>query len=401
MEQSVQRDHRHDYPFPMGPLGTPPRIIALARKYRPLCPIRLPSGHNAWMITRKDDIHAVLTDRRFSRNLTYPGGPRFLGEDFNTLPGGIFNLDPPDHTRIRHVLQRFYTREGVAQHTASITRMADELLDKMAKGPNPTDLVQAYSAPLPLAISSEILRVPVQLRQRYAQCFRSQTNFAASSEEIATGIQAILRFCRDVVRSKQDELNPDEPIGALIAAHLEAVISEDELISTIAYLFVTGSDPLISPLGTGVLTLLAHPDQLRLCLDDASLWPKAVEEVLRYHHNGVLGMPRVALEDVEMHGVTIKKGEAVCATMLGATWDPRHYRNPEKFNILRETDGTATFGAGPHFCLGATLARVFLRIAYERLFTRFPTLSLAVPADDVPWEPDIIFTRPACLPVVW
>ncbi|MGR8012102.1 cytochrome P450 [Streptomyces hypolithicus] len=151
----------------------------------------------------------------------------------------------------------------------------------------------------------------------------------------------------------------------------------------------------------GTATLLIHRRQLNELLARPDLWPKAVEEILRYHHNGVLGLPRVATEDITLHDVTIRKGDGVCLPMLGATWDPAHYRNPPAFNIHRRTDGTATFGAGPHFCLGASLARMFLQTAYQALFTRFPTLFLAVAEDDIPWEADLFFTKPAALPVAW
>ncbi|SMG06730.1 cytochrome P450 [Paraburkholderia susongensis] len=401
MQANIGESERISYPFTPGSMGKPPEIIAWARKNRPVCPIRLPSGCHAWMLTRKDDIHMLLTDRRFSRDLTYPGGPRFVGEDFNALPGGLFNLDPPDHTRVKQVIYRFYTREAVARLEDPITLIAEKFLDAIGSGPNPTDLIPHYAAPLPLEVSSFILRVPAELRSDYAKFFKAQTNFVATPEEVATGIAAIVAFCRDVIRSRSEHGDREDPIAALIDAHRSGSISEDELVSTVAYLFITGSDPLVSPLGTGVFTLLAHPQELRRCLQDPLLWPKAVEEVLRYHHNGVLGMPRVALEDLVLHDVTIRKGDAVCATMLGATWDPKYYDSPEKFRILRKTDGTATFGAGPHFCLGATLTRQFLLIAYRKLFERFPSLAMAVSPEQVPWEQDIIFTKPACLPVVW
>ncbi|MCS0636461.1 cytochrome P450 [Streptomyces sp. LP05-1] len=392
------------YPFPPGELGTPPPVLAWARKYRPVCPVRLPSGTQVWMVTRKTDIAQVLTDARFSRNLVYEGAPRFVGEDFTSMAGGIFNLDPPDHTRVRRVISHFYTRAGAESYRPMVRRHAARLLDAMAEGPNPADLVPAYTAPLPLAVSSEILRVPVEQRDAYHSYFRTQTNLAVSAGEIAAATRAVIEFTGEVIEAKRREDrggNDRGPIEALIRARAAGEISESELQGTVAYLFVTGSEPLVSPLGTGVVTLLVHPRQLRACINDPALWPRAVEEVLRYHHNGVLGLPRVATEDVRLHGVTIAKGDGVCTPMLGATWDPAHYPNPAKFNIHRRTDGTATFGAGPHFCLGAALARMFLTTAYEALFTRFPGLLLAVSEYDIPWELDLFFTKPATLPVAW
>ncbi|MFB7645759.1 cytochrome P450 [Streptomyces sp. NPDC056084] len=402
MSVDVERMLPLQYPFTPGPLGTPPPVLDWARKHHPVCPVRLPSGTQVWMITRRSDIAQVLTDPRFSRDLVYQGAPRFVGEDFTSMAGGIFNLDPPDHTRVRHVISRFYTRAEVETYRPMVERHAARLLDAMADGPNPADLVPAYAAPLPLAVSSEILRVPVEQRETYLAYFRTQTNLAVPPEEIAAATKAVIAFTSEVIEAKRREGAAEQgPIEALIQAEAAGQISEQELQGTVAYLFVTGSEPLVSPLGTGVVTLLLHGGQLKECIKDPDLWPKAVEEVLRYHHNGVLGMPRVATEDVTLHGVTMRKGDGVCTPMLGATWDPEHYRNPAKFNIHRHTDAAATFGAGPHFCLGAALTRMFLHTAYQALFARFPSLFLAVPEDDIPWELDLFFTKPAVLPVAW
>ncbi|UQI46104.1 cytochrome P450 [Streptomyces sp. HU2014] len=389
------------YPFPPGELGAPPPLLGWARKKQPVCPVALPSGDRVWMVTRKDDITRVLTDPGFSRDLTYPGAPRFVGDDFTSVPGGIFNLDPPDHTRVRQVINRFYTRGAVERHRPVIEDHAVRLLDDMAHGSNPADLMPAYAAALPPRVAREILAVPAELHGDYHSCFRTQTHLAASAAAVAAATASITDFTREVIETKRRDPDPDEPIGALIRARSGGLISEDELIGTTSYLFVTGSEPLTAPLGTGVVTLLTHPRQLRECVKAPDLWPKAVEEILRYHHNGVLGMPRVATDDVTLHDVTIRKGEGVCCPMLGATHDPAHYPNPSRFNIHRTTDASATFGAGPHFCLGAPLTRLFLHTAYRTLFTRFPSLFLAAPEREIPWEDNVLFTKPASLPIAW
>ncbi|MFF8960631.1 cytochrome P450 [Streptomyces sp. NPDC014894] len=401
MTTTAEPDLPLSYPFPPGPLGTPPPLLAWARKHRPVCPVRLPSGDIVWMITRKTDITRVLTDSVFSRDLVYEGAPRFVGDDFTAVRGGIFNLDPPDHGRVRQVISRFYTRTGVERFRPLVRRNAARLLDAMESGLNPADLVAAYSAPLPLRVSCDILQVPVEHRSAFHSFFRAQTNLTITAREVSEATRAIGGFTAEIVESKRRSGGDDGPIGALIQARADGDISEDELQGTVSYLLVTGSDPLVSPLGAGVLTLLVHRRQLDEVLADGTLWPKAVEEILRYHHNGVLGVPRVALKEVTLHGVTIREGDGVSTPMLGATWDPAHYPNPSVFNIHRRTDGTATFGAGPHFCLGASLTRMFLRVAYQELFDRFPGLMLAMSEHDVPWEYDVAFTRPASLPVAW
>ncbi|MGI5200486.1 cytochrome P450 [Spirillospora sp. CA-108201] len=389
------------YPFPLGPYGTPPPVLTWAREHRPVCPVILPSGDRVWMITRKDDITRVFTDRRFSRDLTYPGAPRFVGDDFTIVPGGIFNLDPPDHTRIRHALNPFYTPARVQRYRPMIERHAGALLEAMASSPGPADLLEVYAAPLPLRVSCELLDIPIQHRVQYLEAFRTQIALNVDADQVSAATSTTLEFTDQVIAAKRARPSADDPVGALIRAHRDGAISEQELRGTVSYLFVTGSDPLVSPVATGVITLLRHREQLDQCIADPRLWPKAVEELLRYHHNGVLGYPRVATEDVTLHGVRIVKGDGVCAPMLGATWDERHYPAPDEFDIHRPTDATATFGAGPHFCLGAAFSRLYLAIAFQTLFDRFPELRLSVHEDDIPWRNDVGQTRPDQVPVCW
>ncbi len=354
-----------------------------------------------WLLTRRDDILRAAADPRFSRDLTYPGAPRIAGDDFNAIPGGIFNLDPPAHTRVRRILQPLYQRGPVEAMRPMIAAHAAELLDGMDAGPNPADLVAAYASPLALRVSCEVLRIPLEQRRSYLSLFRTQTDYTADPAEIGASTEAITALSASIVADRQERPDPGEPVGALILAHRDGVISRDELVGTVTYLLVTGADPVIGPLATGTLTLLRHPDQLAEVLADPGLWPAAVEEVLRYHHNGFLSNPRVALEDVEIRGVTVRAGEAVVTPFLAALWDPEHVRDPHRFRVRRSGDATAGFGHGPHHCLGSSLARVHLATAFAALFTRHPDLALAVRADDIPWEEEMLFSRPALLPVTW
>ncbi|MEH6373370.1 cytochrome P450 [Streptomyces sp. KLMMK] len=390
------------YPFALGPMGTPPPVVHWARAHRPVCPVLLPSGARAWMLTRGDDIRSVLADRRFSRRLAFAGAPRVVGEDFTAVPGSLFNLDPPDHTRLRQILAPYYTRTAAARCRPVIRALVDEVLGETARGPNPCDLMEAFAAPLPPRLACALLRVPRSLWEQGAAGFAAQSGFAADSAEVAAATEAVTGFTRRAVDLRRaDRSRRDDPLGALLTACQAGDITEEELYGTASYLLVTGVESLVSPMATGPLTLLLHRGQLLRCLADPALWPAAVEEVLRYHHNGVLGLPRIALEDVELHGTLIREGDAVCATMLGATWDPAHYRNPARFNIQRRENADPTFGAGPHYCLGAAQARTALTVAYHALFERLPGLELAVSPREIAWDTTSMFIRPATLPVVW
>jgi cytochrome P450 len=390
------------YPFPLGPMGTPPPLVHWARKHRPVCPVTLPSGTPAWMITRKTDIAEVLTDQRFSRDLASADAPRLRGKDFTSIPGSIFNTDPPDHTRIRKVVLPYYTRAHVERYRPVITKLVTETLDTMATGPNPTNLIEAFCEPLPPQIGCALLRLPDKFRAGFVDNMAIQSSFDADPTDTAAATDAVADLTHQVIQFRRDnEDDRDDPIGALITAREDDTLTEEEMHGTAYHLLITGVHALIPPLATGPFTLLLHDNQLRDCQREPALWPRATEEVLRYHHNGVLGLPRIAVEDVDLHDVTIQRGDAVVATMLGATWDPEHFHNPAKFDIHREENATATFGAGPHYCIGAAQARLVLTIAYQTLFERFPTLELAVGADEVPWDNEALFVQPLSLPVTW
>jgi cytochrome P450 len=197
-----------------------------------------------------------------------------------------------------------------------------------------------------------------------------------------------------------------DPIAALIAAQRQGDISEQELHGTVMYLFVTSAEPVTGPVAVGVYTLTRHPDQLdqlKTHADDA-LWDAAVWELVRYHHNSLISLPRMAIEDLTLHGVRIKAGDAIVTPWVAATWDPEHYHEPERFSIHRspKEEPAITFGTGPHFCLGANIARMYLHTALRTLFERLPGLTPAAQHEDITWEPDeFLFTRPTTLPITW
>ncbi|MFI8933185.1 cytochrome P450 [Streptomyces sp. NPDC053474] len=390
------------YPFALGPHGTPPQALEWARTHHPVCPVLLPSGGTAWMVTRKDDIRAVLTDRRFSRAVGHQQAPRLVEGDLSCLPGGIFNLDGPEHTRIRRIVSGYFSRAQVDSWRPLVERHTIALLDSLTATARTGDLVAAFTAPLPALISCDILGVPHELRAAYQSSFSTAADLTAGTTAVTGATRRLLELAdRVIAHSRRFPAATDSPVRALIRAHDDETLSTDDLRSTVVILLLTGGDALVAPPRSGHLHPFRHPHQLQQCRHRPDLWPRAVEEVLRYHHNGVLGPPRLATQDVVLHGVTIRQGHGVCTPALGATWDPAHYPDPAVFDIHRTTDGSATFGAGPHYCLGAALARRILHTAFTALFHRLPTVELAVPAAEVRWDHASSFTKPTALPIRW
>jgi cytochrome P450 len=221
-------------------------------------------------------------------------------------------------------------------------------------------------------------------------------------ESIADSLSLVTGLAEQVIQHHQAA--PDGVVGALIAAYDEGRLSFDEVRGTVVYLLVTSAEPIIGPVSTFVVTLLReHPQRALTSLrNKPELWPDAVSELLRIHHNGMISLPRQALEDVEVGGVLVAKGEAVINPYLAATMDPAHESNPDHFNILRGNPANMTFGGGPHYCLGSSLTRVYLHEALQTLFTELPGLTLAVNPIDIPWMPaETLFTRPRRLPVTF
>ncbi|MFE0581407.1 cytochrome P450 [Streptomyces sp. NPDC058874] len=356
-----------------------------------------------WLATRHADITRIVTDRRFSRDLTLGGTVPLPRDDFNGVPGGIFNLDPPDHTRVRRVLQRHFSPAAAAALEPVVASHAHRLIDTMSQGPNPADLVAAYGRPLALHMACEVMHVPVEQRVRIVGDLRVQMDTTADSVLVGASTERLLCFTDQILT------DPPEagPIGSLVQAHAENMISAEELRGTVMYLFLTSAEPVMGPTATAVHTLTRHPEVLRQLQNGTNgneLWDETVWELLRYHHNSNSSMPRVALEDVTITDVTIRRGEHVVTPFGAAANDPAHFKTPHKFRTGRAAseDPQVTFGSGPHFCLGVNIARMYLRTALRTLWDRLPNLTLAVKHQDVAWEPrEFLFTRPAELPVAW
>ncbi|MFB7746252.1 cytochrome P450 [Streptomyces sp. NPDC056132] len=394
-------------PLPDGEHGMAPAVFDQLRRQRPVAKVVLPSGEEAWLLTRHADIIAVGSDRRFSRDLTAGGTIQLPREDFNSVKGGIFNLDPPRHGLVRRILQPYFSPASAHELRGTITGYAHQLIDSLEAGPNPADLMSAYAVPLALMMACEVMAVPVEQRRAIMPETRAQMDWRQSSALIGASTQRLMGFADDVIAAKRAQgQSGQDPISALIRAQNAGDIDTDELRGTVMYLFLTSAEPVTGPTAVGVYSLLRHPEILTRLRTTASddLWEQAVRELLRFHHNSATSLPRRALTDLDISGVTIRRGDLVITPWIAATWDPKHYKNPEKLRLGRAARERPdiTFGNGPHFCLGANIAVTHLHCALRTLWDRLPQLTLAVRHIDIAWEPpEFLFTRPVELPITW
>ena len=313
----------------------------------------------------------------------------------------IIGMDPPDHTRIRRLVSREFTPTRVEQLRPRAHEMVDAFLDVAAAVDGPVDLIEALTQPLPIAMICELLGVPFAERSRFngwANTFMTST--AHTIDEVMAARDQLLEYLAELVAQRRAHPT-DDLMGALVALRDEGdALSEIELVNLGLAMLVGGYETTAAQLGKSIFCLLTHPDQLALVRDRPDLVPQAVEELLRFIPlSSGTALAWIALEDVEVGGVTIRAGEPVMASAAGANLDESVFDHADELDVTRDPNPHLSFGHGMHFCVGAHLARMEMQVAIGTLFARFPETRLVVPADAVPWKVGSAVWGLASLPV--
>jgi cytochrome P450 len=381
----------------------PAKEFAWLRANEPVSQVRLPTGDLVWLVTRYEDVRSVMCDQRFSRNLDRPDVARLIPGV--RQPSSPF-ADPPVHTRWRRLLSKEFTARRVEGMRADLEAAVEDLLDQMEKQPKPVDLMQAIAFPLPVTVVCALLGIAVDKHGRFRDGAKAalSTGDELSPDAKTAAFMDMLAATRELITEKRQCPGTDL-LSALIAAHDEdeARLSEDELVATVVTLLVGGYENPAHQFGKAAQLLFAHPDQLAALRGDPSLLPAAAEETLRYAAaiDSGFGSPRYATTEVQVGRVTIPKGATVLVIRQSANRDDSHFDDPDRFDITRTPSRHFSFGVGPHFCLGSSLARMELEVGIGGLLRRFPNLTLTVPVDEVPWAYRVTTAGPASLPVTW
>lgn len=344
-------------------------------------------GMQVYLITRHDDIKAVLSDHeRFSNSrppgFVLPGAPTLSEEELTRArSGNLLALDPPEHQRLRRMLTPEFTIRRMKRLEPRIAEIVDQQLDAMAAAGPPVDLVEMFALPIPSLAICELLGVPYDDRDEFQQRSARQLDLSVPiPERLDLQRQGRVYMGSLVERARR---NPgDDILGMLVREH-GADLTDDELVGVASLLLLAGHETTSNMLGLGTLALLRHPDQLAAVRDDPSVVAPAVEELMRWLsivHNAI---PRYTTADVEVAGVKIPAGELVFVSLPSGNRDPDFIDSPDVLDIRRGAIGHLGFGHGVHHCLGAPLARMEMRIAFPALLRRFPTLDLAEDFDDV------------------
>lgn len=338
-------------------------------------------GNPVYLVTRHEDVKAVLGDHeRFSNSrppgFTLPGAPEMSEEELaSARAGNLLGLDPPEHQRLRRMLTAEFTIRRMKRLEPRIVEIVGARLDAMAVAGPPSDLVADFALPIPSLVICELLGVPYEDRDDFQHRSALQLDLSLPIAERL----ALQRQSRDYMRGLvgRARQNPGEDIlGMLIRDH-GSELSDDELVGIAGLLLLAGHETTSNMLGLGVLALLRHPDQLAAVRDDPDAVGPAVEELLRWLSIVQNAIPRFTTTDVEVAGVRIPAGELVFASLPAGNRDPDFVDNPGTLDIRRGAPGHLAFGHGVHHCLGAPLARMEMRIAFPALLRRFPALTLA------------------------
>jgi cytochrome P450 len=362
-----------------------------------------------WLLTRYDDVSWLLRAGLSVEERNVDDGPfRQLRDQMygDQLPSAdklsMLDRDPPDHTRLRRLVSKAFTPRAVEALRPRITGLVEGMLDA-AEAQGRFDLVDALAFPLPFAVIAEMLGTPPgdhqRIRQLSGTVVRSLEPVADPDlvAAIAAADAELTAIAADMITWKRR--NPaDDLLTALIAAEDDGdALSDDELIAQTLLLYIAGHETTVNLIAGGSLALLRHPGQLALLRDEPALAASAVEELLRYD-SPVQASRRVTLEPVTIRGTVIPAGAFVMASLGSANRDELFW-GPDAAEVRLDRDNArqhVSFGAGPHHCLGASLARMEASIALARLTTRFPGLVLD---GDVAWNGRINLRGPAHLPV--
>ncbi|MFJ9584788.1 cytochrome P450 [Streptomyces acidicola] len=368
-----------------------------------MCPVRLPTGDTALLVTRHADNRALLADERFSRAAAARvGAPRARRIPLDSA--AITTLDGADHARLRSAVARAFTNRRVRALRPSIEKRALELADALAEAGPPGDLVGDFARPFALDVVAGLLGIAVP----DFPAFRRLTDAYLSvdghtPEQIRKAVLSLKGMLAELVAARRAE-PADDVIGVLVekSADGSAELSDAEIVTFGVTLLVAGYETVAALVANVAVVLLRHPEQLRLLGERGGLHASAVEELLRYTAiSPAGGTLRVAVEDMELGGSTIRAGQAVQPSTVAANRDPRVFAAPDTLDLERPDNPHLAFGHGVHHCLGANLARAELKAAFDALLTRLPGFRAAVPLDDLAWDNHKIIRGPAALPLTW
>jgi cytochrome P450 len=394
------------YPIPNDAALEPPAEWAELRGKCPVAHVTLPSGDQATLLTRYDDVKQVLADPRFTRQLTAPDAARLSADG-----GGVFSSEMaaiiPDggeeHQHWRRLVGKWFTAKRMNALRPQMAQIAEELIDDMVKRGAPGDLKASLGFPLPVYVICDMLGVPAADRDRFSYWSDTLLNLTRYSKDEIDAAQAeFFQYMSDHLAAKRAEPG-DDLLSELIAAGgpEDGGLTDIQILVTGMGLLVAGHETTANMIGKMVSMLLADRTRWEALLADPKLIRTAVEESLRFDANSGFGLPRYLRDETEVSGTVLPRGTTVICSMAAANRDESAFEAADHMDLTRSPNPHLAFGSGAHSCLGQALARTELQVVLEVLLRKLPTLDLAVPVEDLERVEGLAVGGLRTVPVRW
>jgi cytochrome P450 len=370
------------------------------RELRRDAPVLYDEATDHWLVSRYEDVNALLRDRRLGRTYNHVATPSEMGRPeepdwhapfWNLIRSGILDMEPPDHTRVRRLVAKVFTPRYVESLRPMVQRIMDALVADL-HGAAEFDLLPTIAEPLPVTIIAEMLGIPeddrVHLRPWSAGiCKMYELNPSLEYQQDAVAASTeFSAYLRELARERKRA--PRDDLISMLAQIVDEgdTLTEDELIGTCVLILNAGHEATVNSTVIGWWTLFRHPDQLKQLREDRSLLPSAIEELLRFD-TPLQMFERWVLEPFELHGVEVPKGAELGLIFGSANRDESVFDEPDVLDLSRDPNPHLTFGAGIHFCLGAPLGRLELKTSFATMLDRFPNLELV---EEPAWNPGYV-----------
>ena len=397
------------FPFERAGIAQSPEYCAL--QSRPsLTQARLWDGKLVWLATRYDDVRTILSDTHFSSSAAHPNYPALSKSRVALVesekPVTMIRQDGTDHTQLRRIFAGEFTHSRVAAFEPEMRSVIESLADRMEEAGPPFELVKGFALAMPSQIIASILGVPYEDHEFFEENSGKKIDLSISPEEALQAAKVLRDYLSVVLREKAKSPEKyDDLLSRIYVKHVATGhLSFEELLANVELLILAGHETTANMTALGALTLMQNPDAFTALREDREgvLVKPMVEELLRYLTIVHLFSGRVAIDDVEVGGVTIRKGDGVLALIAPANHDPERFPLPDNFDFTRpRMPSHVAFGFGAHQCLGQTLARAEIAIALPTLVRRFPNLQVAAPVGTLRFKGNTLTHGVMALPVAW
>ncbi|MCF1594109.1 cytochrome P450 [Streptomyces muensis] len=398
-------------PLPSDNPLEPPAEWEQLRRQCPVSTVELPSGDKATYLTRYDHVKALLADPRFVRPTAEDEGAARIAPEGAGGPAadGSSTLTLPDrgepHLRWRRRVGKYFTAKRMTALRPGMVRTAEDLVDDMVRNGQPADLKAGLGFPLPVYVICDILGVPATDRDRFSHWSDAFLNVSRyTGEQVRAAYDEFAEYMSAHIDATRGE--PGEDLISMVIRESEAEgqgqgLTDDELLGTAMGLLVAGHETTANMIGKMVAMLLADRTRWERLLADPTLVRTAVDEALRFDANLGFGIRRYLTEDVEVDGELLPRGTTVVCSMPAANRDERVFTDADDMVLSRSPNPHLTFGAGPHSCLGQSLARTELHVTLDVLLRKLPTLRLAVSIDELQRVEGLLVGGLSTVPVRW